>query len=544
LRVFIVIAIVIILLVPNIGNSQEKGEWIVQAAGIASTDAKPMPHYMHSNNWGVIDPFQQSWFNLYAGGKYQLIDKTGFSLNTGVSAVLRNEVSESILHQLYVRGRVLNVFDFSIGKEAYTPVSYNDTLTVGGFLMNSNARPIPKVILGIYDYLAVPFTKGWVEVKGGLTHGWLNDDRTAENRGNSADSPYLHEKWAYVRLGNTKIQPFVGIVHNAIYGGTRPNGTKIPIDYLATFFAQGSERIGGGEATNAAGAHEGFWDIGMHAESSWADMVLYVQKPFADGSGLKIWQPKNRDYKIGGIFEFKNTRFVQALSVELIKTEYQSGPGIPDAIYPEGHPKQGQIIWLDEIDDYDAFMFDTFGEVTNGWGKEDVSNYLVQEENYGHEYGGRDDYNNNGTYYNGWTYHKQSFGMPLYHSKHQTSLIDPSWVSNESVIFKNTRVRAVHIGMRGEIAKGLKYLLRLTHSRNYGSYSEEYTSRYSWTKEEDFLYESGKNQTYTQLQLRYRSKNWDRLQLSTSLSVDAGELYNSLGLLAGVSYRADFRKSK
>jgi hypothetical protein len=169
---------------------------------------------------------------------------------------------------------------------------------------------------------------------------------------------------------------------------------------------------------------------------------------------------------------------------------------------------------------------------------------LVQEENYGHEYGGRDDYNNNGTYYNGWTYHKQSFGMPLYHSKHQTSLIDPSWVSNESVIFKNTRVRAVHIGMRGEIAKGLKYLLRLTHSRNYGSYSEEYTSRYSWTKEEDFLYESGKNQTYTQLQLRYRSKNWDRLQLSTSLSVDAGELYNSLGLLAGVSYRADFRKSK
>jgi len=508
----------------------------IDGSGIITPQDKLMPHYMYSNNWGIISPAQESALYMQVGGSYQIFNYKKFELKTGISGIIKNKTDESILHQAYLRARLFKTIDISIGKEAYSPISYNDTLTVGGFLINNNSRPIPKVIMGIYEYFPIAFTKNWVEIKGGITHGWLNDDRTKEGLSNSAQSPYLHEKWAYIRLGNTKYQPFAGLVHNSIYGGTRPNGRKIPIDYVATFFGKGSEKIGGGEAFNAAGAHEGFWDFGFYTTVKWADILVYIQRPFADGSGMKIWEPKNRDFKIGGIFNLHNFNFIEKFAIEIIRTDYQSGPGLPDPIYPEGHPKDGEVIFLDKVDDYDAFMFETFGETTNGWGKDDVMDYLVKEQNHGYNYGGRDDYNNNGSYHNGWTYHDQLFGMPLYHSQLETSLMDPEWIPNNAKAIKNTRVRAFHLGMEGQLITGFDYLLKFTFTNNLGSYSEEYIMRYSWTKKDDFLYESGKNQTYSQLQLNYTPKKLKNMIFKTSLSFDTGELYQSFGVMAGLSY--------
>ena len=147
--------------------AQNKLDVFIEASGNYSSPEKLMPLYQYSNNWGIISPFQKSNFWLHLGGHYQFLDKKNIELQIGASAVVKNVIEESLLHQAFIRGKAFNAIDFTIGKEAFTPISYNDTLTVGGFLNNSNARPIPKIMIGVYDYLPLSFTKNWIEIRGG-----------------------------------------------------------------------------------------------------------------------------------------------------------------------------------------------------------------------------------------------------------------------------------------------------------------------------------------------------------------------------------------
>nr|WP_321405946.1 hypothetical protein [uncultured Carboxylicivirga sp.] len=524
------------VLILNFSFSQEKFHINLESIGLVSSTDKLMPHYQYSNNYGLISYDQKSHFLLMGGMTYQLAESDNFALKAGMTGIFKDQIDESFLYQAYLRGKLFKLIDFSIGKEAYTPVSYNDRLTMGGFLINSNARPIPKITLGFYDYLSLPFFNDWIEVKGGITQGWLNDDRTSEEQRNSADDPLLHEKWAYIRLGKTKIQPYVGVIHSSIYGGTRPDGTQIPVDFIATFFAKGSKSIGGGEATNAAGAHEGFWDFGAYVKSDWGNMLFYWQKPFSDGSGMKLLNFRNKDFKIGSILHFEDSKIIKNISIEFLRTDYQSGPGICDPVYPQDHPKAGQIINLREVDDYDVFMLDVFNVSTSGWGRDEVLDYFEKEQNHGYKYGGRDDYNNNATYYNGWTYYGQSFGMPLYHTQSQMTYYAPHWNPNELMFIKNNRVRAVHFGVEGDICNGISYLLKSTYSKNFGTYGEQYKNAISWDEKEDYFFKGGKRQVYSNIELNYSCKKFKMITFKFSCSFDFGELYNSVGTMIGVRY--------
>jgi hypothetical protein len=206
---------------------------------------------------------------------YHFIDKKNISMRAGVAGVAKTDFSESFIQEAFLRMKFW-WFDVSGGMEAYSPVAYDDKLTSGMFLVSSNARPVPRVTAGIFEYLPLGFTKKWVEIRGGMSQGFLLDDRGAKGNTNVL----LHEKWAYLRLGNVKLKPYAGIVHSALFGGTRPNGEKIPIDFLATFLGSASKDLG---ETNATGAHMGLWDFGLYFPvKSWA-AHLYYQKPYADG---------------------------------------------------------------------------------------------------------------------------------------------------------------------------------------------------------------------------------------------------------------------
>lgn len=515
--------------------SQQKVQFNVESKIVISGNDNLIPLYQYTNQWGVLSPFDKGQALLLAGAKYNMLETEDMQLQIGVSGVLKDELSHSFLHEAYINGKAWGWINFFVGKRAFTPLSYNDELTVGGFFMNSNARPIPRATIGVFNYIPVGFLKNRIEIRGGISQGILNDDRTAQGKPNSADKPLLHEKWAYMRLGRAKIQPYAGLAHSAIFGGTRLDGQKIPIDFWPTFTAQGSEKIGGGEATNAAGAHEGFWDFGIYTSTQWANLLFYLQKPFADGSGMKIYRGNNRDYKIGLLSDFKKGSLIQSLSVELFKTDYQSGQGIPDPLYPSNSSSNG-IIWIDEIADYDVFMRENFGVQQTGWTKPEVLKYLRNNMNQGNNYGGRDDYNNNGSYYNGWTYHQQPMGMPLYHTYWQAKAYAPDWTPNNSVVFMNNRIKGCHFGVQGELSKNLSYLFKATYALNKGSYSEEYTDRYSWEEDADFYYKGGKRQTYTYFALNYKNSNWKGFGVQASFSIDNGNLYKALGGMLGIKY--------
>ena len=516
-------------------TAQNKIQIHVQSQVHVSSKDNLLPLYQYSNQWGIISPFEQGQALIMVGGKYKFLDKKNVELEFGMSAVAKNKVDDSFLHEAYFKGRILNTFDFCLGKQANTPISINDKLTTGGFMMNSNARPIPRAKVGMFDYWPVSFLADLIEVKGGLSHGVLNDNRTSAGRGNSADNVLVHEKWTYVRLGKIKVKPYVGLFHGTLYGGIRPNGYEIPTDFWATFFANGSDKVGGGEATNAAGAHDGFWDIGINYESSLGYFQVYIHKPYADGTGLKINKERNKDYKVGLYVDLKNTKRIKKISVELIKTDYQAGSGIPDPLYPEGHQNAGEMILVDEIEDYDIFMLDVFGVETEGYTSWHLMRYLEKVQNHGKKYGSRDDYNNNGTYYNAWTYNRQPMGLPLYHTYWQAKAYAPNWIPNNFGAFMNNRIQGFHIGLEGELSN-LSYLFKSTYTFNKGTYGEQYIRRYSWVEDPDFFYKEGKGKVYTYLSLTYKSKKWQDVNFQGSISYDFGELYNAFGCSLGISY--------
>ena len=518
-------------------NAQSKVNMNFESKIIVSSRDNLLPMYEYSNTWGIISPFEQVQELVLGGIRYKFLDKKKIQLQTGISAIGKNKIDESFLHEIYLKGQFFNLIDFSIGKQAFTYISIDDKLTTGGFLMNSNARPIPRAMIGIFDYWSVSFLADLIEIKGGLSHGVLNDDRTSTDRNNSADNVFIHEKWAYVRLGKIKVKPYIGLFHGALYGGVRSNGNGIPKDFWATFFASGSNKIGGSEASNAAGAHDGFWDIGINYKSLSGNFHLYVHKPYADGTGLKINKERNRDYKLGIYVNLKKTKLIKDISLELIKTDYQSGSGLPEPLYPKGHEKEGQIIFVNDIQDYDTFMLETFDEETEGYTSWHLMRYLEKTQNHGQKYGSRDDYNNNGMYYNGWTYYNQVMGLPLYHTVWQGEQYINNLIDDKNVSIINNRIKGVHVGISGELLSGFKYILKTTYTINKGTYGGYYLSRdRSWDKTKNYYYNEGKKQVYTYLGFDYKSKKWKGVSFLGSISYDFGELYSAFGCSLGISY--------
>lgn len=501
---------------------------------VSSNDIKPM--WLVANEWGRFEQFGYFGMLTELGAKYSVFDDDNFTLNAGIRGLVNTDISESMLQEAYLSGNAW-FLDFSIGKQQYSPIIYNDELTSGSFLMNSNARPVPRLTVGIFDYLPLGFTKNWLEIKGGISQGWLNDDRI--NKNNSANDVLLHEKFAYARLGNTKVKPYVGLVHSALFGGTRPNGSKIPVDFWATFMAKGSATLGGGEETNAAGAHMGMWDFGLNWATEKADLHVYYQKPFADASGLKVYNRYDKDYYLGFLILPKEVEWLSGISFEVFRTDHQSGYGIPDPLYPVeyGDHKQGSIIWMDDIsDDFDGFMYEVFGESRVGWTQDEVMRYLEVELNEGHMYGGRDDYMNNGFYYNGWVYDGMNMGTAVYHTADKVKRYADSWEYNDQVFFYNNRVNGFHIGVQGRLNSCLQYRIKSTYTINKGTYGEEFRGRYSWQRTEDYFFSSSKKQVYSLVELDWNMPWINNLSLKGKLAFDTGQLYNSVGGQLSLTY--------
>jgi len=503
---------------------------------IASDELRPM--WQTANQWGIYDQFghAEALFNL--GASCQLIDNKHFAIKAGLRGLVNANIQKSVLQEAYMSGNLWFI-DFSLGKEQYSPIIYNDDLTTGVYLINSNARPVPKVTVGIFDYQPIGFLANWLEVKGGLSQGWLNDDRGQKS--NSANDLLLHEKFAYARVGNVKFKPYAGLVHSALFGGTRPNGNEIPVDFWSTFFAKGSAKIGGGEETNVAGAHMGFWDFGFNWHANFGDIHFYWQKPFADRSGLVLTNRRNKDFILGTLIYPKNLSWLKGISVEVFRTAYQAGYGIPDPLYPvdyKGH-SAGSMILAEHIeDDYDGFMHAVFPETIGktGWTGDEVSKYLQDATNEGWLFEGRDDYMNNGFYYSGWSYHNINMGIPLYHTGKVFKHYAKSILYNDHGIFYNNRVNGAHLGAEGQILKNLSYRTKLTYTINKGAYAEEFHDRYSWERTENYFFKESKNQFYTMVEAIWRPKFIMDVEIQTQLSLDFGELYDSFGGRVVINY--------
>lgn len=468
--------------------------------------------------------YQGRWDNL---GGSQLLSLASAKSNWKVSDLFsvygnveidhNTSLDETYLHTGWL-GVNFGRFSVKGGKHLFDPVFTESNSGSGSYIFGSNYRPAPRVTLELSDYTVVPFTKRRIEVRGGISQGWLSDQP-------ANGDVLLHEKYGYIRWNGGKWKPYAGLNHSSLFGGE-----DIAIDFWATFMAKGSEKVGGGEATNAAGAHMGLYDIGTYVNTSIGSFQFYYQIPFSDGSGMVFWQ-RNRDHILGINWSSDIIPWLSNLTFEWIQTKYQSGNGMPDPIL------NGRIIFASDVDDKNAFVLEHFGiDKSAPLSSDEFIAILEDELNHGNKFGGRDGYMNNGVYPDGWSHRNYIMGNPFHLTQKQLLSVNPDMDFEHRVKIKNDRLSGVHLGAKGEVFKGLKWATKISYTRNFGTYYEQYPGRYTWDETDDYWFSGGRNQWYTLLNFSWEALNVKGLNIQAGIAFDTGEIYTNTGINFGITY--------
>lgn len=460
--------------------------------GMISSDSDFVPFYLINNRWGEVQENQSVFVSGQLFYRYKVMNK--FELSTGFS-FRNNLVSSHYIRAdydwLYLDiGRVKNEFG-----------GLSKSLSSGSLGLGNNARPIPQVSLGIEEYINIPFTKGFFKTKGHLGHGWLEEDRYISNA-------RLHSKSFYLKLDlDNEIgwSAASGLVHFAQYGGISPQGEEQPSsfsDFLRVFAGSGIPNPNGTTAgeSNGLGNHLGIVETTVSQRIGEHRLTLNYQKPFEDFGGLQYISLT--DYLLGLEWDLpESNTFIDRIYVEYIQTKWQGGPGLPD-------PTD-----------------------------------LIQsrEDNFGYDFGGRDDNYNNFLYRSGWTYQGQVIGNPLFLT-YQRTLNFLEAYPDYGVGIANNRFWSVHLGLDGKIGESLSYKGQFTFTRNFGTYAGLNEGRFNWagaTSDPDFQYvfRPGREQLYSLVDFQYVPIIGKRpINFNLRLAYDFGDLYNSFGSEVSVSY--------
>ena len=485
------------------------------------------PHWIVSNRNGI---FSDTVNNLLVvpGFKLPMTFGKKFGIELGFDAAITSNISNSFIYQGYLN---LNYGKLKLisGVQEYTIGQYSEKLSIGSFIISNNARSYPRVGIGFYEWVDVPFTKGYVQVMGALNHGWLEKDRYEHS--NISDSN-VHEKYAYIRSNKLPVNLHVGIAHLAIYGGTSRFGTEIPYDFWSVFFVRGSNVSNQkGESANAYGEHTGILDWGLNFRIRSLNFQLYQQKPINDSGGYHQWFKYNHDNYIGCIVE-TGVPFIKKFLYEYISTRDQVGEGTPDPVV------DGRIVFpfVEEDRQWLEQYYTDRGYDVSGFDVIDWYDFLEDEVNYGYRFGGRVDYYNNNNYRN--IYKGRIMGTSIFHTKPQMLKYTGTAIPGEFIV--NNRVKAHNIGVEGNIIPRISYWAKLTYTRNYGAW-QEYEGRYSWggiAIDPDFnwYYKGIKTQWYSIFEIDYHFTRIQGLSLQTAIAYDFGQIINNFGGLIGLRY--------
>ena len=286
-------------------------------------------------------------------------DYDGAVLLTGQAHALRESKGTGYFQELYAHLR-LYIVDITVGIHPMYFGCAEQDLTSGSLLFSNNTHPIPRVSVGIDRWTAFPGLFGYVEVKGGLTHGWLDDNNEYVSR------TLLHHLYAGMRVGGSlPVNISYEYHHAAQWGGTSARYGDLGHsweDYKRIFLAKegGSVWI---EQENAQGNHIGWSQFCVTAKGKVWHINMYWQAMVEDRPNRILSLGMNPTDGLWGVYVHQYAwRYISAFTFEFINTTDQSGP------------------WHDK----DGFI-----------------------------YGGRDDYYRNSIYQQGWTYFGRTIGSPL-----------------------------------------------------------------------------------------------------------------------------------
>lgn len=468
-------------------------------AGAFVSSANSNPFWLRSNQFGEV-PLESQVFTLRASAHKDFDTQIRNNKNKkklryayGARAVINvGKANQFLFSELYGKLRY-GAFEFQVGRQREIIGLVDTSLSIGSYAWSGNALPMPKIQISMPNYTPI-LKNGLIAVKGNFAHGWFGS-------GDSTEHYFLHQKSIYLRLGKPawRFKLYGGINHQVQWGG-KPRvpflqggtnafitqygsgldafiyvATGIPLQSLGYY--RGTNTVSG-EGGNRLGNHLGTIDLAVEYDNNKTKWMLYRQSIYEDGSLFVL--SNISDGLTGLSIDMKgNKQGVQKIVFEYLNTTNQGGPkqsGNQTASIPELR--------------------------------------------------GADDYFNNATYEEGWTYRKQTIGtpflMPLSAST-GVGLSDfignfkPRELVNPDLIINN-RVRVGALSMQSQIKK-VVLLTRVSYSENLGKY-------YLGTRE--LLVPVSINQVSFQQQFTFPYKQY---QVGASLAYDSqGILENNWGL--------------
>ncbi len=383
-------------------------DWRVEAGAMAST-AEAAPFWLSANRFGVVDRNDRA-AALRLGAETGLMPLGVLSWSAGIDAVARaSEHSTAFLQQYFVELHSDHL-TLRAGRKERTVGLTDAELSLGSLLVSGNAAPITEVSLSARNWIGVPGTRHWVEVKGFFGHGWFGGERHVEGA-------YNHEKQFEIRLGGDWPVHGTGrIVHFVQWGGTSPIFGRTPqsfADYLRVVFVRPakSDNIIVPEQENVLGNSLGAYDFRLDIDLPLIGFSAYRLFYHEDTVSLRFRNPW--DGMWGAVFRF---------------------PKAPAGIR--------SILW------------------------EHV--YTKKQGSKPDERRGSDNMYNHFLYGTGWTHYGRSIGLPL-----MITADGIEGVVNNIVIAHHLALSG-RLPTRGNAGGGwldLTYELRATISRNYGAHT-------------------------------------------------------------------------
>lgn len=307
-------------------------------------------------------------------------------------------------NQLYAHLR-LYCLDITAGIKPLIYESVDPLLSSGSMILSGNSQPLPRITIGIDNFIPFPGCYGYMEIKGGLTHAWMADNVYIQGG-------YLHHKFIGFRFGGKlPINLSYEFHHAAEWGGVSPVYGDVGSDFhsfLNVLLAKGGGTMAN-DQNNAQGNHVGGQQLSLTAKGKHWNITAYWQNFFDDNFAF-IGLGQNLPDGIWGIsLQQTQWRWIEGVTYEYMNTTDQSGPW---------HDRDGLC------------------------------------------YGANDSYYRNSVFKNGWNYFYRSMGTPF--------ITSPLYNTDGTIYTLNSRVRLHHIGIRGDIF-GFKYRLLCSYTRNFGN---------------------------------------------------------------------------
>ncbi|MBR6492458.1 MAG: hypothetical protein IKT13_00800 [Paludibacteraceae bacterium] len=317
----------------QLDNGKDELVYVGELSGIGAS-GKTAPTWLQSNRFGEISSLP------YSGNMRLGIVKPSTRPNRWYdydgAVVLSGQIAGSqfgdkpqdfrgtgFFSDLHAHVR-LYIVDITAGIVPISSGAGDPILSSGSLLFSRNAHAIPQISIGIDRWTAFPGLYGYLEIKGGLTHGWLDDNCSYVKK------TLLHYKYIGGRVGGSlPINISYEFHHAAQWGGYSPTDGDLGNDWKAfkNVFLAKSGGTTVNEMFNAQGNHVISQILCLTAKGKDWTVDLYWQDIQEDGRFRFPGTGQNAADGLWGIsFRQNGWPFISGVTFEVLQTTDQSGP--------------------------------------------------------------------------------------------------------------------------------------------------------------------------------------------------------------------------